>query len=501
MLTKKFNLKYNATLPFNVGDRYYSQDMIRDFRYLTNQANQIVPAMTGGKTKCILSGGDVTSGFYTFMQINITALEAFVLYSVEIPNSFTGLPPSKTSEDIYVPIKVPALTNIPLASYGTVLDGITINYIKIAFKETNGNTRNRAKAVGNYNYEILDDYLLTINPVVPTNYEICLGTVVSNNLNMIAFSPLLRDFGFGMFDTNLSYIIPRSLSTFTIQNSYPYNFYMWDNASTLLESQLGTDNRTFNLPDATLFKYRKIKIMNLYISSGYTNIVPFGTQKINDNSNFYLTRKSYVELISDGSNWKITDLKFQPFRTGYINCTLWTGRLLGQVRILLNPVGAIGNNVTGDTVTESISGNTGIVSRFEFAGGNYYLWVENITGTGLFTVGRTLTFAMTGQTTTIGATTTNADSQIFHNFRREAQWLDMKLSLALSGTTFRMNFFNHNNGGAFGLTTYMINSQSIQIQTGNAGLQYLASGSGLNVNLTTANWLYEYIITFNNVDY
>lgn len=190
MIQKKFNHAYSAGIPLNLGDRYYGQDLGRDFYYLMDRMGLLL-ADTTQQSKIIVSGGVITAGATPATQINISALVGYIKQSVTIPNTFAALPPSTMAADIeLLRVAIPAQVNIVVATYGAT-NGL--NYVKVAYKDTNGNSRARAKKAGSYNYELVPDFTLTITTVAPTAYEICLGEVTVTAGSITAITVANRD--------------------------------------------------------------------------------------------------------------------------------------------------------------------------------------------------------------------------------------------------------------------------------------------------------------------
>jgi len=105
------NHNYSGPVPENLSDRQYSQDKLRDFRYLQSLPADIVSEIFGDAPR-IISGGIVTQG--SGAAINITVFKGITKFSVEIPNSFATIPPTKQSKDILGFVGFGAQTNLPM---------------------------------------------------------------------------------------------------------------------------------------------------------------------------------------------------------------------------------------------------------------------------------------------------------------------------------------------------------------------------------------------------
>lgn len=193
---KHLNWDYSGSLPYIIGDRYYGQDLIRDFHFLRNESGQILKDLSVNFPVCI-TGGIVTQG--SGANINVTLGYGYVKKAVTIPNTFAALPPSTMSADIEaVRVVWGALTNFNAGSAGcsayTITDdGATPNYVKVAYAESDGNTRVRAKKAGTYSYEKVPFYNFTVNATAPVaGIELCLASFTSNaGVYTITQSPYL----------------------------------------------------------------------------------------------------------------------------------------------------------------------------------------------------------------------------------------------------------------------------------------------------------------------
>jgi hypothetical protein len=154
--------KYTGGVPDAAGDRYWSQDLLRDFLHHTDENGKALMATvypwhdgdteTNGflKRAVIKSDGISDGGGNT---INIGNVLGVVSVEVTIPDSFASSPPSTDTLKIAVPLRWEYEAAIAPAS--PTLDGSTPNYVilKVALTEVSGKSRQRAKAAGTYTYE------------------------------------------------------------------------------------------------------------------------------------------------------------------------------------------------------------------------------------------------------------------------------------------------------------------------------------------------------------
>lgn len=161
------NDTYVGGKPTAIGDRRWSQDIFRDFRAIQQMIGEVYSNLLG-QTGLIFSGGEVTQG--AGHTLNITACKALIQFAVTVPNSWASIPPTTQTKNNWIPTNLPAQTNWALSA--TTNDGVTANYLKLAYAETPTSSRSRAELAGSYNSELIPAYTLTATSVAPTAYEI-----------------------------------------------------------------------------------------------------------------------------------------------------------------------------------------------------------------------------------------------------------------------------------------------------------------------------------------
>jgi hypothetical protein len=139
-----------------------------------------VLATVVGVSKAYISGGTVSQAS-SAARINISPGLCYAPYSVSVPLSYGAIPPTTYSEDVrQVMIPIPQVVDFPLSSFvGYVADGSTVNYLKVAYIDSDGSTRSRFKSGGSYSYESIPSALITCNPTAATSYEVVIATLVS----------------------------------------------------------------------------------------------------------------------------------------------------------------------------------------------------------------------------------------------------------------------------------------------------------------------------------
>ena len=196
-IDKHLNHGYSSGIPLGAGDRYYSQDLGRDFWYLLDKTGQAVSDIIDGRSKFIISGGAVSQGVGT--TLNITAGVSYAPYSVTVPDTFVTIPPGTKSEDVAL-IRIAQVAQTNFAIPNATADGATPNYVKVKYLESNLNSRAKSKKAGSWSYEVSPSYLITVDSVAPTAYEVCLGTFLLTGGGAFTFSTTLRTFDYSLYN-------------------------------------------------------------------------------------------------------------------------------------------------------------------------------------------------------------------------------------------------------------------------------------------------------------
>lgn len=196
MAIKRHSHVYQAgpTFPDAVGDRYYAQDLFRDTNFVLDDSGRKVES--GYEAfPVLLKDSNITKGTL-WTDLNIPIAKGIVEFEVDVPNSYAALPPTVTQEDIYVRIVTAAETDFDISGTAT-LDGVTVNYVKVTYTETDGSSRTRAKKAGTYVYEKAVSYTITVSSAAPTNKDLVLGTVVGDGAASLIITsyPRTRHYG------------------------------------------------------------------------------------------------------------------------------------------------------------------------------------------------------------------------------------------------------------------------------------------------------------------
>jgi hypothetical protein len=183
-----FNQNYDGgspNIPENVGDRFYSQDLGRDFWFNYNEVGKSIKEIFQAYP-ILLDDAAVVQGS-SYHEIDIPISKGWCNYEVRVPDSFSSIPPTTKLEDIITKVESVALTDFDIQSTAT-LDGVTTNYVKLRYKETDGNSRTRAKKSGTYVYEKIPSYEIVVNSISNTDYDILLATLVGDDSTFLTIT-------------------------------------------------------------------------------------------------------------------------------------------------------------------------------------------------------------------------------------------------------------------------------------------------------------------------
>jgi len=184
-MNKHHNTDYDGSVPKAIGDRYYAQDRIRDFWYCVDLIGKLGLDQVGGGVASFIFGttsGAVTKG--SGDSLNITALVGYQNFPVKVPTSFASFPPTLANDTAVCRIEVPAQTNLAVTGgqisvncyANATLNGVAVNYVKIKYKETDGETRTKAVRGGSYVFQKISSYEIRIEPTTATSEEIAIAS-------------------------------------------------------------------------------------------------------------------------------------------------------------------------------------------------------------------------------------------------------------------------------------------------------------------------------------
>ncbi len=192
------NFDYSGTTPLALNDRYYGQDLARDFQFHREDSGRLAEIMSESLVKAYFSGGIVTKGAGD--TLDITPAFGFPKFAVEVPNDISSRPGTKQTISINrVYVESTQQTNMAIGS--ATLDGGTTNYVKLAYSVSNGTSRSREFASGSYAYERIPGFTITVDSTPATNKELLLATFTGTGGGAFTIANLNPQFSFPEADT------------------------------------------------------------------------------------------------------------------------------------------------------------------------------------------------------------------------------------------------------------------------------------------------------------
>lgn len=272
-------------------------------------------------------------------------------------------------------------------------------------------------------------------------------------------------------------------SDYTILSTEVYQNYRVTNGSVL---------RIIDLPTTATAEDQKFRVIKMDTAARCVRITPNGSEKIVSASGarldhvFLFKQGDTVELMSDGTDWFITN-NFRPyFDSGLINRTDFTNVHQGAMQIPYS--GASGTFEIGEIITQTAPANTWIVINDTGS----VLTCANATGTGVATNAQGLTGNYSGVTATVSSTTLNADTAFLHNWGVSTNHISIRYNIngSASFTGSRQPASGFADGAIGGFNTIEIDANSFQIQTEFTGY-YEVQDSGSLQKVDTDNYYYN----------
>jgi hypothetical protein len=493
-LEKHFNLLYSGTTPLNLGDRYYSQDLIRDLLYGWDNTGQTARRILG-TFPARLAGGVVTKGAGD--TLNITEAWGVCNYSVEHPDTFAALPPSKTSSDVARLVHAAAQTNMALAA--ATLNGVATNYIKLKYAETDGNTRTRARAAGTYSYEVAPSYTYVVSTAAATDYDVVLGTLVGTAGGAFTIVQTANPV-YNLFSTQtdldtaeaaIDVIEKKHGITNSAVAVAAYTIADDDNTNDIFANPAALAFAV-NLPTlaANIGRIIRVKVI---AAGGAVSLTPEGAETIDGVNAAFVMQSSgdNCTVVGQATGWRILSA-YARLDTGWIQRSDWVSELMGSQLVT---VASSAGYTMGETVTESTSSNTGII----IANAGNVLTLKNVTGTGVFTNGRTLTGTTSGVggASTVNGNTINQDTNVVHylgvslsNIYRE---FIISTDMAEANIYSTKYFIYDGWNGGTGIIEYGADTNSYIVKSGSSGIGLENSG-GTGFYLDGETYYYKHVV-------
>jgi hypothetical protein len=576
MLIRHHNYKLNGSdIPEAVGDRYYAQDLERDFYNQREYASRITEDYLGLYDKydsnIVINGLTASQG--AGHTLSWTAGRVKVTHTLKTPTNWAALPPAMTSHTIPHNIDIPAATDQAITGANT--DGVTVNYAKMALNESETSSRTRAKKAGTYNSEVSESYTFTCNDTAPTSSEVAIATFTTNGAAITftndeprwrkyksvtaTYTAKVYDYyikGSGTFDVDLpavanakgQYLCIDNIGTGTLTadpdgaetieglsdvDIYPQkklilycNGTTWDiinnfeiiNSSstatvTISDSDVysiyyiphtsSTGLFTRNLPTLADNIGKEYRFKNLGL--GLTKIVSEEGSNIlfdNDNSltNLFLANVGDECIVkATSSGWELKRWRV-GLVSGMINRNDWTSEGIGSAFTYDNKSSTF--DITGEKGTEEISNNTFLCIHDDTpAGAAGTCYCVNVTGTGIFTNNREVTFgnSETCDVNEASGSSKNIDYDLYHNLNLYFPSFKAEFIISSDGTDANRVYLGTGlaatGAGDFGFTFRSPSANYIELNTAAQIVYFTAPGA--NLLLDTEDYYGEYVISIN----
>lgn len=241
------------------------------------------------------------------------------------------------------------------------------------------------------------------------------------------------------------------------------------------------------------------KVYTIYNSGDYLFLVDSdGAETINGVSGgiYLYSENDYIKVVAREDEWKILDYKI-VLDSGWINRSDWTNVHIGIVYVDYDNLS--GTFQEGEIVTESVSGNTGII----LGDTGTTLRLVRVTGGGIFTNNRVLTGSISGATANVDeagtGSTKDLDSNIFHKAKLNISKLKVKLYHSTDGDDDNSvevpQGMTLNATGFFGWILRQESQAQAQIQTATNGILLIAT-NGTEDEIVADDDYYRIIVEF-----
>lgn len=186
-IDRHHNADYSGGLPLALNDRLWGQDWQRQFWYQMEQAGIIVKD-TLGSNGLLSLGGSIVKGT-NWDDIDIPEAIGYAEFDVTVQDEaqawqVPALTKTVTLESIRV--RTPAVADFDIS--GTTLDGSTTNYLKMAYAEADGRTRQKNNDPATWAFERVQSVLITANSTPATSKEVLLATFVGDGSSVLTIT-------------------------------------------------------------------------------------------------------------------------------------------------------------------------------------------------------------------------------------------------------------------------------------------------------------------------
>lgn len=247
---------------------------------------------------------------------------------------------------------------------------------------------------------------------------------------------------------------------------------------------------TVTLPTLADNLNRKIQII-VGTAGGDVVVDGEGSETINGLASILLGGQyDNLTIIGCATEWRILSGR-ASIDTGWINTNDWTNRHLGTSQVAYD--GKVGTFIIGETITEALSGNTGVIT----ADSGMVLTLKNVTGTGIFTNDRQLLGGTSGATARVNESTSNKnkDTNVIHNFGYGIQRVRSHFYISEDKTeakTYYLPSAPFWAGDTKQTMVWGVDTSQYKLQSGEGGLESLGD-SGAFLVIDTEDWYYKVI--------
>jgi len=357
------NFQFSGGVPLSAGDRYYAQDLARDFYHQQDAMGSQMLSLLGlspgtpALTKIGIPTVDVP---LPNNVIDVPAWSGILPATVTIPLAFSGLPSTTQNVTANIPVQIQA-SAVNVTTLGATGAG-TAYKLYASYSELNGNTRSRAKATGSYNYEV--------TPGV--TYGVTTGAIP-------ATAVLVATFTYNSGSSPITSIVPGPVTVagqrvISLTTGSPYN--LASGSCDILEINATTNPFIVNLPKASGSGWKPKIVNTSALATGLVKLVPFSGDKIgplaanvaaylqNVDQSGWTYNQQYLELIDTVSGqWAVVAGQFMP-EPGSVDAA-GSQYFLGKLRHL--PLG----NTTSRLVTSAAPPSAGSWSSAKQVTGSF----------------------------------------------------------------------------------------------------------------------------------
>jgi len=260
----------------------------------------------------------------------------------------------------------------------------------------------------------------------------------------------------------------------------------------------GASNITITLPTLADNYDRIIEVIKSDADIGYVALDGEGGETINGNAQVYLWHKYdriKIYASENAGEWIILDQYFLPLDTGWISTNDWTNRHLGLV---INYDNLSGSFTVGETITEAVSGYT---AKILYDTGSALTVVNLSDSGGVFTDGRELTGSDSGATADVNegtGSTKNVDANFRHGFNCDLSKLIIQLYYSDAGSVSDAiidSYAGEDGANRYGWSVLYIDANTIKIQTALTNMSFITD-AGNTSQLDTEDDYFRIVVYF-----